>query len=161
MAKYVLNTGEDDLNFTLLGITCAENQYQFISLLNQTLKTDLTLSDYLPLLTKGAKVFKFSLYAYVDEDLRLEFNCIPNQSNIEEPNINENQSSDLFQGINLDESTKLIRELPKTDYFLLLKGDESVVYQFKIINLLKSIPEIIQIQTIEAQDLPSKKNLIF
>jgi hypothetical protein len=119
------------------------------------------LSDYLPLLAKDEKAFKFSLYTFTDEDLRLEFNCIPNNSNFEEPNINLGQITDLFSGINLDQSTKLIRELPVTDYFLLLKGDEATIYQFKVIDKLKQIPEIIRIQSIEPNHLQSKKNLIF
>ena len=161
MAKYVLNTGNDELQFVLFGITCGEDQYRLVSLINDVLNINLILSDYLPLTTKGERVFKFSLFKYADEDLRLEFNLIPNNSNFEEPNLSLSQSDDLFSGLNLDESSKLIKELPKTDYFLLLKGDETHLYQFKIIEKLKSIPEIIQIQNIEPQELSSKRNLIF
>ena len=161
MAKHILNTSEDDLNFILIGISCAEDQYRCVSLINDSLGIELALSDFLPLLTKDDKVFKFSLFSYIDEDLRLEFNCIPNNSNFDEPNVNQSLNTDLFSGVHLDESTKLIRELPKTDYFLLLKGDEAMIYQFKVIDKLKQIPEIIQIQSIAAQELPSKKYLIF
>ena len=161
MAKHFLNTGEDELNFALIGIACAEDQYRMVSLLNDALNINLSLSDYLPLLAKDDKVFKFSLFRFVDEDLRLEFNCIPNNSNFDEPHIEQAQSLDLFNGLKLDESSKLIRELPKTDYFLILKGDETHSYQFKIIDKLKKIPDIIQIQTIEPQELSSRKNLIF
>ncbi len=161
MAKHVLNTGDDELNFTLIGIACAEDQYRMISLLNDALNIQLYLSDYLALLAKDDKVFKFSLFRFVDEDLRLEINCIPNNSNFEEPHIEQAQSLDLFNGLKLDESSKLIRELPKTDYFLMLKGDESHTHQFVVIDKLKKISEILQIQSIEPHELSSRKNLIF
>ena len=49
----------------------------------------------------------------------------------------------------------------KTDYFLILKGEDIHQYQFKVLDRLKTIEEVIQVQTIEANDLPSKRNLIF
>ena len=161
MAKYLLNTNEEELIFTLIGITCSEDQYRLISLINDQLNINLVLSDYLPLITKDDRVFKFSLFKFIDEDLRLEYNLIPNTSNFEEPKLSNSQMTDLFSGFNLEESSKLIKELPKTDYFLILKGDETHLFQFKIIEKLKNINEIIQIQTIEQHDLSSKKNLIF
>lgn len=161
MAKHVLNSSEEELNFALVGITSPEDQYRILSLINDALNINMTLSDYLPLTAKDDKIFKFSLYKFVDEDLRLEFNLIPNNSNFEEPNMMPSQTDDLFSGIAFDESSKLIKELPKTDYFLILKGDETHLYQFKIIEKLKKITEIVQIQTIEAQELSSRRNLIF
>lgn len=161
MAKYILNTQEDDLDFVLLGITSPENQYQISSLINDYLKINLRLEDYVPFSLKEGKVFKFSLFQYLDEDLGLEYFFIPNTSNFEEPNVNTYAANDLFSGMDVDESVRLIKELPKTQYFLILKGEDLHQYQYKIIDTLKTIPEIIQIQSIEAKDLPSKRNLIF
>ena len=161
MAKYTLNTNEDDFDFVLIGIICPENQYQLISLINDTLKINLYLSDYLPFNLKGGNLFKFSLYRFLDEALGVDYYLIPNSSNFDEQSVVENTSSDLFGKLKIDESVKLVKELPKTDYFILLKGEDLHVYQFKIMDCLKTIPEIIKVQLIEANELPSKRNLIF
>lgn len=161
MAKIVLNTSEDYFDFMLFGIVCQENQYHIVSAINQYLKINLCLSDFLPFNLKDGKLFNFSLYSFQDEDLGITFQLIPNNSNFEEPNINYIKSNDLFAEVDVDESVKLIKELPKTDYFLLVKGEDIHNYQSKIIDKLKLIPEIIQVQFIEAKELTSKRNLIF
>lgn len=161
MAKYVLNTNSEDFDFVLLGIACQENQYQTLSAINDVLKIQLRLSDYIPLSLKGGKIFKFSLYHYLDEGLGLEYYLIPNSSNFEESNINTVGANDLFGDVDVDESVKLIKELPKTDYFIILKGEDTHNYQFKIVDKLKLVEEFIQVQTIEATELPSRRNLIF
>jgi hypothetical protein len=161
VAKYVLNTSDNDLDFVLIGISCLENQYTLAALIDDTLKTKLVLSDYIPFNLKEGRIFKFSLYNFNDDELGLDYFFIPNTSNFEEPNINGSATNDLFAGVDVDESVRLIKELPKTDYFLILKGEDLHNYQYKIIERLKTLPEIIQIQAIEPQDLPSKRNLIF
>lgn len=161
MAKHVLNTSSDDIDYVLIGINCLENQYVLGSLINDVLKIDLFLSDYIPFNLKEGRVFKFSLYRYSDEGLGLDYYLIPNTSNFEEPNLNLNTSNDLFAGQDVDESVKLIGELPKTDYFLIMKGEDLHNYQFKVIEKLKSQSEIIQIQAIEPKELASRRNLIF
>jgi hypothetical protein len=145
----------------LLGIVCQENQYQTLSSVNDVLKINLRLSDYIPLSLKGGKIFKFSLFHHIDEELGLEYYLIPNTSNFEEPHVNTSVSNDLFGELEVEESVKLVKELPKTDYFIILKGEDIHNYQFKVVDKLKTVDEFIQVQTIEANDLPSKRNLIF
>ena len=161
MAKHVLNTSEDDFDFVLIGLVCLENQYHLINAVNDALKINLCLSDYLPFNLKDGKLFKFSLYRFLDEELGIDYHLIPNTSNFDEPDVNENRAEDLFASVDVDESVKLVKELPKTDYFILLKGEDLHNYQFKIIDKLKTIPEIIQVQSIETKELGSKRNLIF
>ncbi|MEO6303952.1 MAG: IPExxxVDY family protein [Bacteroidia bacterium] len=161
MAKYVLNTNEDDFDFVLIGLVCLENQYHIINAVNDALKINLTLSDFLPFNLKDGKLFKFSLYRFLDEELGIDYHLIPNTSNFDEPTGAENSGNDLFASVDVDESVKLVKELPKTDYFILLKGEDLHNYQFKIIDKLKTIPEMIQVQSIEAKELTSKRNLIF
>lgn len=161
MAKHVLNTNENDFDFALIGMVCPENQYVILSLVNESLKINLRLNDYVPFSLKNGKLFKFSLYHFTDEELNLEYFLIPNTSNFEAPNMNASGLNDLFTGLDVDESVKLVKELPKTDYFLIVKGEDLHYYQFKIMEKLKTINEIIQVQTIEASDLPSRRNLIF
>ena len=160
MAKHFLDT-HDDFDFALLGIVCQENQYVMFSVINDVLKIDLRLSDYVPFNLKDGKLFKFSLYHFVDEELGLEYFLVPNTSNFAEPNINAASSNDLFNDVDVDERAKLVKELPKTDYFLILKGEDIHHYQFKVMEKLKTLSEIIQIQSIVANDLASKRNLIF
>ena len=160
MAKHVLNSTDEEFDFVLIGIACLEDQYRLAAMLDDSLKIQLVLSDYIPFNLKEGRIFKFSLYRFLDEELSLEYYFIPNTSNFEEPNINV-ASADLFAGLDVDERVRLIKELPKTDYFLLLKGENLHNYQFKVMEKLKQISDIMQVQAIEPQDLPSKRNLIF
>jgi hypothetical protein len=161
LAKHFLNTNSGDYDFALLGIVCLENQYSVLSLINDVLKIELQLVDYLPMSLKDGKLFKFSLFQFSDEDLGLEYFLIPNNSNFAEPNQNNSNQNDLFKGLEVDESVKLVKELPQTDYFIIVKGEDLHYYQFKITEKLKTLTEVLQVQTIEAIDLPSKRNLIF
>ena len=161
MAKHFLNTNDEDFEFVLIGIISAENQYSMISRINDALGINLYLSDYIPFHLKESRLFKFSLFRFVDEELNLEYCFIPNTSNFDEPSTNTANQNDLFSGLDIDESTKLIKELPKTNYFLILKGESLHTYEHKIMDRLKNIPEIIQLQAIEPNELPSRRNLIF
>jgi hypothetical protein len=160
MAKHLLHNSDEDLDFALLGMSCLEDQYTVAALLDNILKIELKLGDYVPFTLKEGRIFNFSLFRYKDVELGLEYYLVPNTSNFEEPNIN-NTGTGLFAELNIDESVKLIRELPKTDYFLLLKGEDLPNYQFKILQKLKQAPELIQVAAIEPHDLPSRRNLIF
>ncbi|MBI2720673.1 MAG: IPExxxVDY family protein [Bacteroidetes bacterium] len=161
MAKYTLTGNSHDLDFVLIGISSAENQYSIVSHINNALGIDLVLSDNVPFNLKDGKLFYFSLYKFVSEEMGLEYYLTPNTSNFDSAAADKWSENNLFADLNVDESTRLVKELPKTDYFLILKGEELHLFQFKIMDLLKSIKEIIQLQNIEPNDLPSKMNLIF
>jgi hypothetical protein len=161
MAKHVLNSSSDDLDFVLIGLVTQENLYAIVTDINNALGIELVLSDNLPFNLKDGKLFYFSLFNYMSEEFGLEYFLIPNTSNLDEPKVERAGGEDLFADLNVEESTKLIKELPKTDYFIVLKGEELHLSKFKIIDKLKTIKEILQIQTIEPKDLPSKMNLVF
>jgi hypothetical protein len=161
LAKHVLNTGGDDLDFLLFGIVCAEDQYRMTSLINDALGTELALSSYIPFNLKNGRAFTFSLFSYSDEDLGLQYHLVPNNSNLEQPNLNTGTGKGLFAEIDVDENVKLIRELPRTDYFLIVKGEELHNFQFRISDKLKSIDVILQVQPVSPSELPSRRNLIF
>lgn len=163
MAKHVLYTDPEDYNFLLFGIACPDNQYVLANNINQVLNIDLRLEEYIDLSHRMGKDFKFSFYTFIDEELNLEYNLIPNRSNFvanEEP---QKDSGDLFSlfNENVDESSRLIPELTKTDFLLLIKGDEHYHHSYKITDALKQIQEIITIQEIIPDQLSSKNNLIF
>jgi hypothetical protein len=160
LAKHVLHSGED-YDFMLLGIVCPEDQYRMCGMLNDALRINLRLSDFVPLSLKGGRVFKFSLFRFADEELGLEYFFVPNTSNFEPPPTVQKAGSGLFSEVEVDESTRLVKELPKTDYFLILKGEYLHNRQFKIMDALKTIVEIIQVQSIQPNELASRRNLIF
>jgi hypothetical protein len=144
-----------------------------VSSVNSVLDIDLSLSDQIPYNLKEGKLFYFSLYHYLSEEFGLEYYLIPNSSNFEAPNINggfaKEREEDLFGGADLfseshagvEEKTRLIKELPKTDYFILLKGEDLHLFRFKIMDRLKSVSSFLQVQNIEPRDLPSRMNLVF
>lgn len=160
MAKHVLHNTSDELDFLLIGLRCAENQYSIVSFINRALGIELALSDNIPYNLKDGKLFYFSLFRYMSEEFGLEYFLIPNTSNFDEQ-TNNTQGNDLFAGLDVEESTKLIKELPKTDYFMIVKGEDLHLVQFKITEHLKTIEDIQQLQIIEPRDLPSKMNLVF
>ena len=160
MAKYSLNTS-DDFDFVVIGIMSANDQYQVIGAINDVLKINLHLQAFVPYNLKDGKLFNFSLYNFFDEELGLEYNVIPNQSNFEGPNINSASANDLFANNAVEESVRLIKELPKTDYFIVLKGEDLHNYQFKIIDKLKTVDDFLQVQAVAVEELTSKRNLMF
>lgn len=161
MAKHVLNIGYENFDFILIGLSCSENQYVLANKISDVLNISFYLSDYIPFHLKEGKLFNFSLYRFIDEELGLDYFFIPNTSNFEGINPNAVFENDLFGEVQVDETVRLIKELPKTDYFLILKGESAHVQQFKIIEALKQLTEIIQLQVIQANELASKRNLIF
>jgi hypothetical protein len=160
MAKFTLHTSEDDLNFVITGITCPLNQYETVSIVNDALNTDLLLTQFIPFSYKE-KNFTFSLFKYFDEISAIEYFLIPNTSNFETESSNLHIKSDLFSGVEVDESIKLIKELPKTDYFIILRGEDLHLQQFKIMECLKMVLEFSRIEAIDPEELPSRRNLIF
>jgi len=161
MAKYNLNTYTSDFDFVVIGIMSANNQYEVVGAINSTLKINLYLQSLVPFNLKEGKIFEFSLYYFCDEDLGLEYNLIPNQSNFEGPNINSASANDLFASTGVEESVRLIKELPKTNYFVILKGEDLHNYQFKIIDKLKTYNDFLQVQPIAVEELASRRNLMF
>lgn len=163
MAKYTLDTKADDFNFLLIGIGCSSNQYVLVNAINEVLQIGLQLESYIDLSHKMGSNFKFSFYSFFDEEFNIEYILLPNRSNISESATKEESGTDLFSQFNerIDESSRLIPELTKTDFLLLVKGDEFYHYSYKITDALKKISDIISIQEIVPEELSSKNNLIF
>ncbi|MCU0359331.1 MAG: IPExxxVDY family protein [Bacteroidia bacterium] len=162
MAKaHVLNINEEDYEFALLGLSILQDQYETAVNINETLLIQLELNDTFSLALKDNKHFRFSLFSYFDKEFGIEYLLIPNASNYEEPNINTAGNADLFSEISVEERSLLIKELPKTDYFLILKGEDIESYKHKIIRRIKSMKDLLSVQLIDVSDLPSKSNLVF
>lgn len=162
MAKpHVLNINEEDYEFALLGLSLLRDPYETVICLNTTLLIQLELNNHFSLALKDNKLFRFSLFSYLDKEFGIEYLLIPNASNFEEPNLNSASQADLFSEIKVEERSLLIRELPKTDYFLILKGEEIEGHKHKVIQRIRSIKELLSVQLIDVSELPSKSNLVF
>jgi hypothetical protein len=162
MAKpHVLNINEEDYEFALLGLSILKDQYETAICINETLLINLELNNNFSLALKDNKLFRFSLFSYFDKEFGIDYLFIPNASNFEEPNINTAGEADLFSEIKVEERSLLVKELPKTDYFLILKGEEIESHKHKIIARMKGMKEVLSVQLIDVSDLPSRSNLVF
>lgn len=158
--RYSLDADAEEFNFLLIGISCALDQYSVVTALNKQLNIDLGLQSVVPYHLKGNSTFSYNLYACEVSELYLEFNLISNLSNFESDVI-DTTSNDLFATQAVEERARLIKELPKTDYFLIMKGESLELYEYKVIEALKGIQDFTQIQQIQVDELKSGSNLIF
>ncbi|MBL7902314.1 MAG: IPExxxVDY family protein [Bacteroidia bacterium] len=162
MAKpHVLNINDEDFEFALLGLSILKDQYETAITINNTLLIRLELNNHFSLALKDNKLFRFSLFSYFDKEFGIEYLLVPNASNFEEPNLNAAANADLFSEIAVEERSLLIKELPKTDYFLILKGEEIEGHKHKIIQRLKTMDDLLSVQLIDVSELPSKSHLVF
>jgi len=162
MAKYTLINTDDLYNFVLLGIASMENQYVLVSQINSALQLDLCLNENIKVSVKNGEIFEFSVYGFTQEEMAMEYLLIPNKSNnrLNKPN---KQNQDLFELLNerMEEVAWLVPELPKTDYFVILKGENAIHEQHQIIKLLKEAAAVQQLHEIIPDKLPSRNNLVF
>lgn len=155
-----MDADAEEFNFLLIGISCALNQYTVVTLLNKQLNIDLCLQSIVPYHLKGNNTFSYNLYGCEVPELYLEFNLISNLSNFESDVIDA-ASNDLFATQAVEERARLIKELPKTDYFLIVKGESLELYEYKVVEALKGVADFTQIQQIQVDELKSGSNLIF
>ena len=120
------------------------------------------LHENLKLSQKNHEVFEFAIYNYSNQEMGLEYFLVPNKSNYKST-IQSKTVNDLFAntGQSFEETVLLINELPRTDYFLLLKGESAIHEQYNVFQLLKEIEVINQVHEIIPEKLSSRNNLIF
>ncbi len=158
--KYSLDSEFEDFNFLLFGISTTLDQYSVISQINNLLKIDLSLQIIIPYYLKDNGTFNYNLYSCEVPELFLEFNLIANLSNFEttpEASI----TNDLFTGHAVEERARLIKELPKTDYFIIVKGEQLYAYENKIYDKLKQVNYFTKVQQIQPDELKSANHLLF
>lgn len=162
MAKHILHTTQDIFDFVLLGIGSADNQYVLVNNINEGLGIELSLNQNLHFTFKKHDLFEFSVYHYSDDELAIEYYLVPNKSN-NKPTQSGGGSPDLFSNSRetVEESALLISELPHTNYFLMLKGDNAIHEQYKVFKFLKEIHGIMHVHEIIPEKLQSRNNLIF
>lgn len=162
MAKYTLHNDTNFFDFVLIGISSNENQYVITNNINHSLNVNLCLDQTLKFNLKKHDLFEFSLFYYLDEELGLEYYLVANKSNFK-TNQKQANNHDLFAESQekIEESALLISELPYTDYFLLLKGENAIHEQYNVFKLLKTISCINKVHEVIPDKLQSKNNLIF
>ncbi|MCA0431161.1 MAG: IPExxxVDY family protein [Bacteroidetes bacterium] len=158
--KYSLDTEFDDFNFLLFGISTTLDQYSVITQINNLLNIEFCLQSVVPYYLKGNSIFNYNLYTCNVPELFLEFNLIANLSNFETTQV-ATLTNDLFAEQAVEERARLIKELPKTDYFIIVKGEQILAYENKILEKLKQVNDFTQIQQIQPFDLKNASHLIF
>ncbi len=165
MATYSLdNFAEEIFDFDIFSITCTESIYKVVFELNQALSINLQLNDLLDFKHKEGEDFYFPLFTFEHEALNIEFNLLPNQTSFQPKSETITQKTiDLFEG-DIEQTTKLIPELEKSDYFLIIKGDTRYLYNHIIFESIRLNPTFIIVQQLFIEDLKDKKakrNLLF
>ncbi len=150
----IVNLDQVEVDYSLIGINCAEDDYRLAYLINQNLNTKfIRLSKNLDF--KKSKAI-FSIFEYQDDDLR-NYYLIRNKHT---KFIKNEENSDLFLG-NFNSTTYLIPEKKIVDYFLKIEGYQKKIFLRNIINKLNKINQIGISIIIDPQTLKSRDNLIF
>lgn len=164
MAKHTIDIqSEEHYDFDVFSITSVESVYVIIHEINKLLNLEIELSDLLDFRHDRGEDFYFPLYSYWHESLNIEFNVLPNNTSFQGNKSKTNNTSDLFGG-DIEQNVRLIPELENTDYFLIIKGDNRLQYNYTIYEILRKSEAFISMQEIFLNDLKDKKakiNLLF
>lgn len=164
MPTYSLDIhAEEHFDFDLFSITCNESVYRVIHELNNDLDIDLQLNELLDYTHKEGEDFYFPVYTFQHESLNIEFNLIQNQTSFQPTARRKQQSMDLFAG-EVEQTTKLMPELEKTDYLLLIKGENRYLYNHTILETIQKNKNFIAAHELFMEDIKDKKsrtNLLF
>ncbi len=164
MPTYSLDIhAEEHFDFDLFSITCDESVYRVIHELNNDLDIDLQLNELLDYTHKEGEDFYFPVYAFQHESLNIEFNLIQNQTSFQPSAKHKTQPTDLFAG-EIEHTTRLMPELEKTDYLLLIKGDNRYLYNHTILETIQKNKSFTSAHELFMEDIKDKKsrtNLLF
>lgn len=163
MATYSLDIhAEEHFDFDLFSITCNESIYRVIHELNNDLDIDLQLNELLDYTHKEGEDFYFPVYSFQHMELNIEFNLLQNQTSFQPP-VKKKQITDLFAG-EVEHTTRLMPELDKTDYLLLIKGDNRYLYNHTILETIQQNTSFIAVHELFIEDIKDKRsrtNLLF
>lgn len=164
MPTYSLDIhAEEHFDFDLFSITCNESVYRVIHELNNDLDIDLQLNELLDYTHKEGEDFYFPVYAFQHESLNIEFNLLQNQTSFQPSTKHKKQPTDLFAG-EIEHTTRLMPELEKTDYLLLIKGENRYLYNHTILETIQKNKSFIAAHELFMEDIKDKKsrtNLLF
>ena len=162
MGKHTLKI-EYDYDFVLIGVSSHEKDYRICWALNKVLGIGLIKNESLEIKSKKQNTPSyFSLFSYESTDEFIEYSVI---SNLSENKILSSKEHSLFTKSGKEsQSTEngiLIPEHKQMNYFLMIRGEMENVDVEEIIRKIKEIDIVLTAVNIDANELKSKKNLIF
>jgi hypothetical protein len=126
---------EYDFDFCLIGIVCSEKDFRLCWMLNNQLDLKLVkVEDHV----SGAG--NHSLFAFINDELMLEYYLVANKSNT---------------------GKLLLEEHQHTDYFIIIKGEITDDEKKYFAEQIKKLSSVSASYLIDADTLKSKHNLIF
>ncbi len=165
MAKHILKA-DYDFNFILLSLSCHESDYRLCIAINNVFGILLEKESPIELKKKQQDdSLLFSFFSYYSEESFTEYNLIANKSFNSMNKIKEQTSQgDLFgttQSVMDGQKILLLPELSEADFLFILRTDYTPELIEEVEEKIKKIPFVLQTNTIDPIDLPSKNNLIF
>jgi hypothetical protein len=157
---------EYDFNFILLAISSHEADYKLCFAINQALGIEMLREDDIQLKNKKQEEnLLFSLYSFLNEEEFLEYNLISNKSHNASRTLSkgDKRQIDLFNETEPEANSQkgyLLDELSNSDFLFIIKTDYNPDLVEEIENKIKQISFVLNVQILDVQDLPSKKNLI-
>lgn len=162
MAVLKLHLDEfDEIDYDLIGIHSALEDYRLAYLINQALLIKLSKStEEVGIWLKEGEAF-FPKFTFDDQSHGIKWSLIPNQTEIQSNTQELNQG--LFGATDWEVFRKvyLISELKKVDYFLKIENNHNALPTHKIMKALKSVDRITTVYQIDPENIKSKNNLIF
>ena len=168
MATHSLDNISEEhyFDFDMFSISCLESIYRVVYEINEALHVDLQIVELLDYeyQDKETEEFYFPLYSFIDEGLNIELNVLPNKTSFQPPKENaSNLSLDLFSD-EVEKTMLLIPELDKSNFFLIIKGNNRHLYNHQILQSLQSVPLFSAVTEVFLNELKNKKskfNLLF
>ncbi|MGB1307757.1 MAG: IPExxxVDY family protein [Oceanihabitans sp.] len=157
MRKLILEDFEEDIDYALIGIHCAIEDYRLVYLLNQKLELhfkrkteDLCYSNE----------FKYPIFEWEDSKQLTVWNLIANKSE-KEIMVSTNEIS-LFMVPEKQIKTKfLIPEFKKVNFILKISNDCFKTLEKQVLNKILSISQITMAYSIDTSKIKNTESLIF
>ncbi len=148
----------------LIGIYTNMESFRLAFYLNRELGIQLKRSENdMMLYGKDGETTNFPFFLFHNEKEDILFTLIENKASVERKSKDDEQV-DLFTSLpSLDiEEKYLIPEEETVDYFFKIETELLESYDFDhLISLIKKIPQIITVRSIDYEGLKNKNNLIF
>lgn len=146
-----------EVDYDLIAINTAVEDYRLAFLVNQTLNLSLSrLKEDVVLSDAENKDVGFSVYGYEDEKQHLYWSLVQNQKWIE----SQSNKTSLLE--NFGRKLHLLSELKNVDFLLKIEDSQFEPNQIQdILTRIKRIEKVTAAFWIDAEKIKSKNNLIF
>ncbi|MFV0565752.1 MAG: IPExxxVDY family protein [Flavobacteriaceae bacterium] len=156
--KLMLNDVFDEAPYSLIAIHCNIEDYRLAYLLNKQLGIKLTrrLMD----LKFSANQSAYSVFEWDDAKAFITWNMVANICKVER--VQKSAYNSLFNTEEkITQTTYLIPEHKKINFFLKIEGGLDTLEEQHTINNILKIPRVVTAFSVDADTLKSKDNLIF